>query len=119
MIVEVSADDGGDPNQNDHNRNAAVVNLKEILPFKFRALLKARGGIIDLFGPGDLPSLTKDTVGTIAAGREFCYGEGWVEFVGPDTFPLFTIPGAVAAVLALLGFSGVVFNARPVKSWRS
>ena len=89
------------------------------LKLEFRALLKARGGIIDLFGPGDLPSLEKDTIAGIAAGREYCFGEGWVEFIGPDTFPLFTIPGALATALSVLGFSGVLFNARPVKSWRA
>lgn len=118
VVLEVSADDGGDPNQSDHNRNAAVVDLGDILPLQFRAKLKARGGIIDLFGPGDLPSLSQDTVEGIAAGREFCYGEGWVEFIGDD-FPLFTVAGALASALAVLGFSGVVFNARPVKSWRA
>ena len=132
VILEVSADDGGDPNQSDHNRNAAVVDLGDILPLQFRAKLKARGGIIDLFGPGDPgidslgfasgtpfdPPLTIDNVDAIAAGREYCYGEGWVEFIG-DEFPLFTAAGALATVLALLGFSGVIFNARPVKSWRA
>ena len=118
VVLEVSADDGGDPNQGDDNRNAAVVDLGDILPLQFRAKLKARGGIIDLFGPGPLPSLTNDTVADLAAGREYCYGEGWVEFIG-DQFPLFTAPGALATLLALAGFSGVVFNARPVKSWRA
>jgi hypothetical protein len=118
VILEVSADDGGDPNQNDHNRNAAVVDLGDILPLQFRAKLKARGGIIDLFGDNPLPSLEKDTIDDIAAGREYCYGEGWVEFVGDD-FPLFSVAGALATALAALGFSGVVFNARPVKSWRA
>lgn len=118
VVLEVSADDGGDPNSGDDNRNAAVVDLGDILPLEFRAKLKARGGMIDLFGPGDLPSLTEDNVEGIAAGREYCFGEGWVEFVG-DQFPLFSVPGALASALALLGFSGVVFNARPVLSWRA
>jgi hypothetical protein len=123
VILEVSADDGGDPNQSDHDRNAAVVDLGDILPLQFRAHLKARGGMIDLFatsveGPNPLPSLEADIVANIAGGREHCFGEGWVEFVG-DGFPLFAIPGALAVVLAVLGFSGVIFNARPVKSWRA
>ena len=119
VILEVSADDGGDPNQSDHNRNAAVVDVGEILKLEFRAKLKARGGIIDLWGPDELPDLTQDTVDETASGREYCYGEGWVEFIGPDTFQLFTLPGGVAAALSLIGFSGVLFNARPVKSWRA
>lgn len=121
VILEVSADDGGDPNQNDHNRNAAVVDVGDILQLEFRAKLKARGGIIDLFGPKPkpLPSLTADTIHDTAAGNEYCFGEGWVEFIGPDTFELFTVPGALATALAALGFSGVLFNARPVKSWRA
>jgi hypothetical protein len=41
-----------------------------------------------------------------------------VQFVG-DSYPLFTAPGALASALALAGFSGILFNARPALSWRA
>ncbi|HSQ36683.1 MAG TPA: hypothetical protein VLS92_02195, partial [Acidimicrobiia bacterium] len=59
-----------------------------------------------------------EDVGAVFAGRAVCFGEGWVQFVG-DSYPLFTIPGALASALALAGFSGVLFNARPALSWRA
>ena len=117
-ILGVSADFGGDPNEFDKNRNAGLVELGEELPLRFRAKLKARGAIIDLWGEERLDSFDSDTIAGVAAGREFCFGEGWVEFVG-DGFPLFEGPGAISAVLAVLGFSGVLFNARPAQTWRA
>ncbi|NQV06162.1 hypothetical protein HQ535_06405 [bacterium] len=118
IIMEISADFGGDPNQRDKNRNAGLVELGEELPFDFRAKVKARGAIIDLYGSERLPDFDKDNIAQIAGTAEYCFGEGWVEFVG-DGFPLFTAPGALAAALALAGFSGILFNARPAQSWRS
>lgn len=117
-VAEVSADFGGDPNQRDKNRNAGLLELGEELPFPFRAKLKANGAIIDLWGPTRLPDFTAETIDSIAAGRAYCFGEGWVEAVG-DQFPLFTAPGALAAALAVAGFSGVIFNARTAQSWRA
>jgi hypothetical protein len=54
----------------------------------------------------------------VFAGHTICFGEAWVQFVG-DSYPLFTAPGALASALALAGFSGILFNARPALSWRA
>lgn len=116
-VAEVSTDYGGDPNGFDKNRNAGLLELGEELPFPFRAKLKANGAIIDLWGPDRLPEFDKDSIESLAAGREYCYGEGWVEAVGDD-FPLFTAAGALATALAVAGFAGIIFNARPAQSWR-
>lgn len=118
VIMEVAADDGGDPNTQDKNRNAGLVDLLDTLPFQFRAKVKAQGVFVDRWEYADLPAYTADDVQEVFAGHTFCFGEGWVEFVG-EGFPLFTIPGALATALALAGFSGVLFNARPALSWRA
>jgi hypothetical protein len=118
VIMDISADEGGDPNQRDKNRNAGLVELGEELPFDFRAKVKARGAIVDLYGPDRLPDFDASNIAAIAGGNEYCFGEGWVEFVG-EGFPLFTVPGALAAALAAAGFAGILFNARPAQSWRA
>jgi hypothetical protein len=126
-IMEISADFGGDPNQRDKNRNAGLLDLGGVLPgeeddfslpFDFRAKVKARGAIIDLWGEERLPDFDVETIAGLAGGNEYCYGEAWVEFVG-DEFPLFTAPGALATALAAAGFAGLLFNARPALSWRA
>lgn len=118
VILGVSGDNGGDPNALDENRNAGLVELGELLPFGFRAKVKATGTMIDLWGPEGLPDFDAENISAIAGSREYCFGEGWVEFVG-DEFPLFTAPGALAAALFVAGFGGVLFNARSFLSWRS
>jgi hypothetical protein len=118
VIMEVSADDGGDPNPRDKNRNAGVMELGDLLPFQFQAKLKAHGVFVDNWGSGDLPAYTADDVAAVFAGHTICFGEAWVQFVG-DQYPLFTAPGALASALALAGFSGILFNARPALSWRA
>lgn len=128
-VMEISADYGGDPNPRDKNRNAGLIDLGNVLgddggatqfdlPFDFRAKVKTRGAIVDLFGPDRLPAFDAGSIDALASGREYCYGEGWVEFVG-DQFPLFTAPGALATALAAAGFAGLLFNARPALSWRA
>ena len=118
MVMDVAADFGGDPNAFDKNRNAGLVELGEELPVPFRATVKARGGIIDLWGPDRLPDFDEDNIASVAGGRGFCFGEGWVQFVG-DEFPVFTVAGALATALAAAGFAGLLFNARPAQSWRA
>ena len=117
VIMGVSADDGGDPNPQDKNRNAGLMELGDLLPFQFQAKVKAQGMFVDKWGPGELPEYTADDLSAFA-GHEICFGEGWVQFVG-DQYPLFTAPGALASALALVGFSGILFNARPALSWRA
>jgi hypothetical protein len=118
VIMEIGADRGGDPNPQDKNHNAGLVGLFDTLPFQFRAKVQAQGVFVDRWGSDDLPAYTADNVQSVFAGHTICFGEGWVEFVG-EGFPLFTIPGALATALALAGFSGVLFNARPAMSWRA
>jgi hypothetical protein len=119
-IMEISSDEGGDPNQRDKNRNAGVMDLAEELPFPFQLdfLVKAKGVMVDLWAPQELPEYTADNVATVFAGHEYCFGEGWVEFTG-SSYPLFTVPGALATAFAAAGFSGILFNARPAMSWRA
>ncbi|MBI5157044.1 MAG: hypothetical protein HZA58_03410 [Acidimicrobiia bacterium] len=130
-VMGVSADRGGDPNQQDKNRNAGLVELGEILGdvdagpvdlTELRADVKAKGAIIDLYAAGDpggrrLPDdFDQATIEAEAAGAEFCFGEGWVAFVGSGP-PLAAT--AVAAILAAAGFAGLLFNVRPAQSWRA
>lgn len=117
VIMGVSADEGGDPNPQDKNRNAGLVELGDVLPFQFRAKVKAQGVFVDQWGDSDLPKYSAADLSAFA-GHEICFGEGWVEFVGEGN-PLFTLPGALASALALAGFSGILFNARPALSWRA
>lgn len=129
-VMGISADTGGDPNQQDKNRNAGLVELGEIFgdldtPIdltELRAKIKARGAIVDLFAEGDIEGkplpddVDADNIAQIAAGREYCFGEGWVEFVGSGP-PLAAT--AIASVLAAAGFAGLLFNVRPAQSWRA
>lgn len=130
-VMGISADRGGDPNQRDKNRNAGLVELGTILgdvdagPIdltELRANVKAKGAIIDLYAQGDpngrrLPDdFDLQTIKDEANGHEFCFGEGWVAFIGSGP-PLAAT--AVASILAAAGFAGLLFNVRPAQSWRS
>lgn len=119
VIMEVSADSGGDPNPEDKNRNAGLVELDDLFPdyLRFRAKVKAQGVFVDQWGTSELPEYSAADLSAFA-GHEVCFGEGWVEFVG-EGYPLFTIPGALATFLAGAGFAGILFNARPALSWRA
>jgi hypothetical protein len=124
----VTADNGGDPNPQDKNRNAGVVDLEDELPLQFRAIVKGKAAIVDLYGPERLPGYSAptpppqapspDDIDQLAAGRAFCFGEGWIEFVG-DGLPFFETPALIAEALALIGFAGILFNARTALTWRS
>ena len=62
VIMGVSADDGGDPNPSDKNRNAGIMELGDLLPFQFQAKLKAHGVFVDGWGDNELPAYTADDV---------------------------------------------------------
>jgi hypothetical protein len=117
VVLGVSADEGGDPNLQDKNRNTGLMELGDLFPFQFQAKAKVQGVLVDRWGGAELPGYSADDLGAFA-GHAVCFGEGWVQFVG-DGYPLFTVPGALATALALVGFSGVLFNARPALSWRA
>lgn len=89
-------DSGGDDNPDGNNRNSGGINMGKQLPplVKVNALFKIEG---DMSAPN---------------GFE-CVGSGYFETVGAD--PLAQIVGGV---LALLGGLGVLFNARPARTWR-
>ena len=55
VIMGVSADNGGDPNPNDKNRNAGIMELGDFLPFQFQAKLKAQGVFVDGWGDNACP----------------------------------------------------------------
>lgn len=117
VIMGISADHGGDPNVEDKNHNAGLIDLGELLPFQFRLKGKVQAAFVDGWGAEDLPDYSQANLGAFS-GHTFCFGEGWVQFEG-ESFPLFTVPGAVASALALAGFAGLLFNARPALSWRA
>jgi len=57
VIMGISADDGGDPNPGDKNRNAGIMGLGEYLPFQFQAKVKAHGVFVDGWRNNELPAL--------------------------------------------------------------
>jgi hypothetical protein len=92
----ISLDEGGDPNSNLKNRNAGLVDLDNDLPVKFSAKVKVEG------------QMTSDN-------QPPCIGKGHVEFLGNGL----TDPVGLGA-LALLGggIFGLLFNARPARTWK-
>jgi hypothetical protein len=116
-VMGVSADNGGDPNPQDKNHNAGLVDFKAPGFLQFRAKVRAQGVLVDEWGPENLPAYSAKDL-TAFAGHEICFGTGWIEFVG-EGYPLFTAPGALATFLAGAGFAGLLFNGRPALSWRA
>ena len=96
-----NVDAGGDPNTNGENRNAGSVNLNEDLPGPAKI-----NGLIAVNGSMEAPE-TLDLPGV----EFFCTASGFVEFEGG--IPL-SAPGAALAALATVG---LLFNARPAKTW--
>lgn len=92
----VSVDEGGDPNPNGKNRNAGLVDLDQDLPVKFSAKVKVEGRM-------DSTNLAS------------CVGKGHVEFIGNGLLDPIGIGG-----LLLLGggIFGLLFNARPARTWK-
>ena len=130
-VMGISTDRGGDPNQRDKNRNAGLVILSDIFGdvdtpvfdlTELNLTVKAKGAIIDLYAEGDpegrrLPEdFDQESIAAEAAGREYCFGEGWAAFIGSG--PPLTVDVVAAALLAA-GFAGLMFNVRPAQSWRA
>lgn len=92
----ISLDKGGDPNTNLKNRNSGLVDLEQDLPVKFSAKVKVEGQMTSENQPA-------------------CIGQGHVEFIGNGL----TDPVGLGA-LALLGggILGLLFNARPARTYR-
>lgn len=96
----ISVDSGGDDNPDGNNANAGIVDLGGDIPAaaRFTGVFPVQGWFFSQNGL-------------------FCVAEGWVEFTGP--FPLFTTPGAVAALLGLGGIAGLLFNSRPAQTFKA
>jgi hypothetical protein len=92
----ISLDSGGDPNVDAENRNSGLVDLDDDLPVKFSANAKVKG------------ELTSANIGN-------CDGEGHVEFIGNG---LADPVGIAAIALFAGGLLGLLFNARPAKTWK-
>jgi hypothetical protein len=99
-------DSGGDPNTNGENRNLGAVNLNEDLPepAKVSGLVAANAQMAAPFSGAEE-----------AAERNlspfFCIGSGFVDIQGG--IPL-TAPGVALLFLATVG---LLFNARPARTW--
>lgn len=92
----ISVDSGGDPNDNGKNRNAGLVDLGDDLPVAFAAKAKVSG---EMFSDNLAP----------------CIGNGHVDFQAPFANP-FTL-GSIAVLGG--GVLGLLFNARPAKTWKA
>ncbi len=92
----VSVDSGGDPNTNGNNRNAGIVDLAEQLPVKFSANVTIDGSMRS----ENLPD---------------CIGKGHVELIGDG---LLDPAGLVGIGLLAGGLVGLLFNARPARTWK-
>ncbi len=92
----ISVDSGGDPNPLGKNRNVGLVDLDEQLRFDFSAVVTVKG---------DMTS----------QNLEACIGEGHVEFIGGG---LLTPIGIASLAVFAGGLVGLLFNARPARTWK-
>lgn len=96
-IAGITVADGGDPNQNLNNRNAGVIDLGDELPISFSARFEASGRM----DSNNLPP---------------CEGRGFVEIRGNG---LLDPVGLASLGLMGIGLLGILFNARPARTWRA
>ena len=98
----ISLDEGGDDNPDLKNRNAGEVNIGDDVP---GGALVIPTGLYPIDGQLDSENGVR------------CAGSGWVKF---DTaFPPLTAAGGVAALAAIAGIFGLLFNARPAITWKA
>lgn len=96
-VAGITVADGGDPNPNLKNRNAGVIDLGDELPFSLTLKVEA-GGTME---SANLPS---------------CDGSGFVEIRGGGLAD----PLGLASIGVLgLGLVGLLFTARPARTWRA
>lgn len=101
-----NVDSGGDPNTNYENRNAGAVNFNQDLPQPAKISgLVAVNGQIAAPGTGEGSSGQQNDVAFL------CAGSGFVDMTGG--IPV-TAPGVA---LLLLSTAGLLFNARPAKTF--
>lgn len=103
-VQGIALDDGGDDNPQAEARNAGLVEMNDLMPFEFSALLKAGGQIRD------------GTAGAPGTGSMICGGEGWAHIIS-ETEPILTPPGILAIALFAAGWSGLLFLSRPAITW--
>jgi hypothetical protein len=96
QVAGITVADGGDPNPNLKNRNAGVVDLDDELPFPFSARVQA-GARMD------------------SENLEPCIGDGYVELRGDG---LVGPVGLASLGLLAVGLVGLVFHARPARTWK-
>jgi hypothetical protein len=99
-------DAGGDPNENGENRNLGAVNFAEDLPGPAKI-----SGLVAANAQMDAPSSGAEGAAERNPSPFFCIGSGFVEFQGG--IPL-TAPGVA---LLLLSSVGMLFNARPARTF--
>lgn len=105
-VAATNVDAGGDPNSNGENRNLGAVNLHEDLPGPAKI-----SGLIAANAQMDAPRSGSEGATEGNSNAFFCIGSGFVDFQGG--IPL-TAPGVA---LLLLASVGMMFNARPARTW--
>jgi hypothetical protein len=92
----ISLDSGGDPNDLGNNRNAGLVDLGDDLPVPFAAKVKISG------------EMSSDNLAA-------CIGNGHVDLQAPFANPL-----TLGSIVVLGGgVLGLLFNARPARTWKA
>ncbi|MBT5138318.1 MAG: hypothetical protein HOH36_06520 [Acidimicrobiaceae bacterium] len=99
-------DAGGDPNTGYENHNAGAVNLHEDLPDPAKI-----SGLVAVNGQIHAPGTDNGSRDDHNNDMFLCMATGFVEFQGG--IPL-TAPGVALVFLATVG---LLFNARPTKTW--
>ena len=93
---DITVDDGGDPNEGEHNRNLGTVDLATNFPLKINFTAKITANMV-----------AND-------GTFVCTGSGWVEVTGENN-PIMLVSAGLGA---LAGLGGILFNARPARTFK-
>lgn len=93
--TDITVDEGSHPNEGKHNRNFGTVDLGQDFPLKLNFTVKVSGQLTSENGVD-------------------CEGSGWVEVEGENNIWV----SLGAGLAALGGFAGVLFNARPARTWQ-
>jgi hypothetical protein len=105
-FAATNVDSGGDPNSNGENRNLGAINLNEDLPQPAKV-----SGLVAANGQMSAPSSGAEGAAERNSSPFFCIGSGFVDLQGG--IPL-SAPGVALLFLATVG---LLFNARPARTW--
>ncbi len=105
-FAATNVDSGGDPNSSGENRNLGAVNLNEDLPAPAKV-----SGLVAANAQMSAPSSGSENAVEGNPNPFFCIGSGFVDMQGG--LPL-TAPGVALLFLATVG---MLFNARPARTW--